>query len=310
MNTPTQVLLITGSGRSGSTLLDLLMAGVDGCTAVGELRYLWERGVVEDRLCGCGERFSECPFWQAVVAQAFGGAPPDAQRMIALQNRGTRMRQLPATFATGGRGARRLEEYPRVMSDVVRAIAEVSGARTVVDSSKLPPYGGILERAPGIDLRVVHLVRDPRATAYSWGQRKQQPDRGSPGVMQIQGPLKSAALWSAWNAAAELLGRRLGARYLRLRYEDLITDPATSLRAVTSLIGTSDATLPLVDAHHAQLVPSHTVAGNPDRFHDGQVELRLDERWKQGLTARDAFAVSMIGAPLMKRYGYPIGSTR
>src|SRR5205085_11955382 len=140
MTAPAQVLLIAGSGRSGSTLLDLLMAGVDGCTAVGELRYLWQRGVVEDRLCGCGERFSACPFWQAVMARAFGDTPPDPHRMIALQDRGTRMRQIAANAVSRTRAAHRLEEYPQVLADVVRAIAEVSGAGTVVDSSKLPPY--------------------------------------------------------------------------------------------------------------------------------------------------------------------------
>jgi hypothetical protein len=243
------------------------------------------------------------------MTRAFGDAPPDPHRMIALQDRGTRMRQLPATFVTGARGTQRLEEYPQVLADVVRAITEVSGARTVVDSSKLPPYGGILERAPGVDLRVVHLVRDPRATAYSWGQRKHQPDRGAPDVMQMQTPVRAAALWSAWNAAAEVLGRRLGARYMRLRYEDLIADPATALRAVTRIIDAPDAALPLVDDHHATLAPSHTVAGNPDRFHGGSVELRLDDRWRRELTSRDALTVSIISAPLMKRYGYRLGTT-
>lgn len=67
------VLFIGGWGRSGSTLVDRLTGRLDGVVAVGELRDVWQRGVVEDRLCGCGQRFSACPFWQEVGQRAFQG---------------------------------------------------------------------------------------------------------------------------------------------------------------------------------------------------------------------------------------------
>jgi hypothetical protein len=289
----------------------MLLAGVDGCVGVGELRYIWERGMVEDRLCGCGQRFSACPFWTAVVQRAFSDEAVDPRRMMALQDRGTRMRQLPLTFATGARGRRRLEEYPAVLARVITAIADEAGAGTVVDSSKLPPYGAILRAAPDVDLRVVHLVRDPRATAYSWGQTKAQPDRGTPGVMQRQVPWRAAALWTTWNAAAEALGASMGKRYLRLRYEDLIAEPAAALHQVLELVGTPDAGLPLIDdGRRATLSRQHTVAGNPDRFHDGVVELRVDDRWMRGLPRRDRLTATSIAAPLLRHYGYRFGSPR
>lgn len=301
------MLLIAGSGRSGSTLLDVLMAGIDGCVAVGELRYIWERGLVQDRLCGCGERFSACPFWAEVLRTAFRGDTPDPRRMMALQDRGTRMRNLPATFGRGS-GTQRLAEYPAAMATLIRAIATVADATTVVDSSKLPPYGAILRVAPGVDLRVVHLVRDPRATAFSWGQRKELTDREQPALMQQQRAAKAAALWATWNVAAEALGRGMRDRYLRLRYEDFIATPAPALAQVTALIGRPEAALPLTESHRAKLSPSHTVAGNPDRFHDGDVELRMDERWQAGLSGRDRVIVTAIAAPLMLRYRYPMGT--
>lgn len=288
----------------------MVLAGVDGYVAVGELRYLWQRGMVEDRLCGCGSVFSQCPFWRDVMQRATaqtGSIEP--HRMIALQDRATCVRHLPATFATGGRGRARLAEYPATLGSVVRAIAEVAGAHTVVDSSKLPPYGAVLRRAPGVDLRVAHLVRDPRATAYSWGQAKSQPDRGTPGVMQQQGAWKSAVLWDTWNVAAEALGRSMGAKYARVRYEDFMADPASILREVLALAGSSDAPVPLIaGTRRATLVPSHTVAGNPDRFHAGEVELSSDDRWKAGLSRRDRLVVTAVAAPLMRRYGYAFGT--
>ncbi len=61
------VLFITGWDRSGSTLLSRVLAEIPGVVAVGELHYLWERGVVEGRRCSCGETAPDCPLWGEVL---------------------------------------------------------------------------------------------------------------------------------------------------------------------------------------------------------------------------------------------------
>jgi len=64
--TPT-VLYIIGEGRSGSTLLDMLLGQVDGFESVGELRFVWSRGKRDNQRCGCGEDFNSCHHWNKVV---------------------------------------------------------------------------------------------------------------------------------------------------------------------------------------------------------------------------------------------------
>ena len=48
----------------------------------------------------------------------------------------------------------------------------------------------------------------------------------------------------------------------------------------------------------------HTVAGNPMRFHQGPLALRLDEAWKSKLPQRDQRIVAAVTTPLRLRYGY------
>ena len=67
------VLFVGGLGRSGSTVLDMLLAQEPGMVPVGEVRHLWERGLRDNDLCGCGAPFHDCPFWRAVGERAFGG---------------------------------------------------------------------------------------------------------------------------------------------------------------------------------------------------------------------------------------------
>jgi hypothetical protein len=47
---------------------------------VGELAYILERGLVENRLCSCGVPFRECPVWLEVLKQAFGGTVESTQK--------------------------------------------------------------------------------------------------------------------------------------------------------------------------------------------------------------------------------------
>ena len=90
-----EVLYIGGSGRSGSTILDSILGQFEGFMSVGEVRFIWKRGLIDDRLCSCGEAFSDCPFWTEVLDRAFGGASGiDPARILELMSRGTRARRM------------------------------------------------------------------------------------------------------------------------------------------------------------------------------------------------------------------------
>ena len=54
-----RVVYIAGWGRSGSTLLELILDTLPGWRATGELRCLWEAGLRRNQLCGCGARFGD-----------------------------------------------------------------------------------------------------------------------------------------------------------------------------------------------------------------------------------------------------------
>ena len=304
----TKVLYIAGSGRSGSTILDNILGEVDGSVSAGEVRFLWERGMREDRTCACGTPFSSCPFWGDVLMRAYGGRDAvDPERMIELLGQGTRARRIPKMI---GSPARRhafvdgLDELSYRLSALYRAIADVSSARVIVDSSKLPTYGMVLDQVPGIDLRVVHLVRDPRATAYSWRRKKALPDTRGGGFMQQQGPLKASALWTLWNTAAGAFWRNAPERYLRLRYEDFVREPRRTLDEICAFVGEEVAGSPFVSDTDVKLTPSHSVAGNPSRFTTGLVTLQPDDEWRTKMRGTDRAVVSAVTWPLLLRHGY------
>jgi hypothetical protein len=183
-----------------------------------------------------------------------------------------------------------------------RAIRDETGCRVVVDASKVPTYGALLGALPEIDLRVLHLVRDARAVAYSWLRKKMQRDVGRP--MLQRGAFESGWRWVVRNAEVGLLWRGTGERCLRLRYESCIDRPEASLRRILALAGEPDAPLPFVRPGVVPLGATHTCSGNPDRFATGETELRRDEEWRRGMRRSDRLLVTAVSWPLLLAYGY------
>ena len=79
-------------------------------------------------------------------------------------------------------------------------------------------------------LRFLHVVRDGRDMALSANQnqlRKHGVAMLGTGLAEQPEAVRSIALWSRANAmVAEFAARRLGTRYLRIRFEDLCCHPA------------------------------------------------------------------------------------
>lgn len=304
---PVRVLFVAGQGRSGSTLLSRVLAEHEGVVAVGEVRHLWRRGLVEGKPCECGVRVPDCPFWGAVldrVERAVGAV--DAGPLAAADFRAIRARRAPTAvlrLLTGRRGAVLPSRLAGTLAALYAAIADVAGARVVVDSSKSPLYADALRGLPAVDVRLLHLVRDPRAAAYSWQRVRWHPDRVEAATMALRSPLQSAGLWLLWNALSELLWRG-DPGYLRLRYEDFAAAPAHWLPELLRFAGAPIPARLAVDSGAVVLRPRHTVSGNPNRFEHGRVQIRLDDEWRRRLRRRDRTLVAAATAPLRLRYGY------
>jgi hypothetical protein len=173
----------------------------------------------------------------------------------------------------------------------------------IVDSSKFPAYGYLLSKVPTIDLYVVHLVRDPRAVAYSWLRKKWNPDVGE--YLDVYSPTRSSLAWDYINLTVEAILGGSRDRSLTLRYEDLVKSPREAVERILKLVREEVPQLPFVAEDKVVLGPSHMVAGNPGVYKEtGIVQLRLDEEWRSRMRLRDKRLVTLLTFPLLLRYGY------
>lgn len=297
--TPVKVLYIAGYGRGGTTLIDIALGEHPVVMGAGEIATLARHVWVNDEYCACGATVRSCQIWSAIVRDWTA----DETRSSIDDYR--RSQERTETIAGFGRAVERRggSGHARRTEKLFRSIVARSGKAIVVDSSKLPGRGFALADMPGIDLYVIHVVRDARGVA--WSMRKgfqRQVDKGLQRDLHPKPLTYTALRWSIVNLATELLCRRLGpGRSLRVRYEDFVDAPKATLARILALVG--ERVQPgLADA---PIRPQHQVAGSRHRMQSA-ITIKRDEGWKSAMPRLQQAWVALVTAPLLLRYGYPL----
>lgn len=302
-----RVVYIAAHNRSGSTLLDRLLGQLEGFVSVGELRHIWGRGLAGNQACGCGKPFRECEFWTEVLAAAFGAVDEaQAHDIMSLARNVASARTIPQLAWASLRSpdyASRFGEFAGILKALYEAIQRVSGASIIVDSSKSPSYGLMLAQMPFLEVHVVHLVRDSRAVAYSQQRAKRKPEiYWEEQRMIVRRPSRTAIDWVLTNALLHLLERY--PHYTRIRYEDFVADPGTTVQRIAAACDSPSTDMRWLKDGEVWLGPAHTVSGNPVRFQQGWTRVKPDLEWREKLAGGQRRVISAVTGPLLAKYGY------
>lgn len=295
-----RVLYISGWTRSGSTLVGNVLGELPEVLHVGEMHYLWRNGLLgvgTNSQCGCGCSVRACSLWTQVLSDGVVGADPRAITALqeaTVRTRHTARRILENRTGTTSSAAQALGD--RLVAAYTR-LAKNGGDRLIIDGSKYPAEAAVLLGRHDLDIRVLHIVRDPRATALSYAKAKQYIDP--------MRPFTSSRYWSAFNLASEMLGQRYPHRYLRIRHEDICANPRDEITRIMRFAGLQDDS-PVDANNQVTLGVNHTVTGNPDRLARGTVFIRQDQRWVTDLDLSARAGATIPAIPLMARYGYKV----
>jgi hypothetical protein len=300
---PLRVVCIMGRGRGGSTILASVLGAYGGFLSVGEVRVLWDPVVPYDTACACRRPVSSCELWGPVLA---GLGDVDVAQAGAWQRAVVSERKLPRLLRRGAAESwPELRSYAEVMGRVYRALAEHSGARVIIDSSKRPAYAASLFHVPGIEVRAVHLVRDPRASAYSWKTRR-YASFGPGAEVRRRGALDATLRWDVLNAGAAAVLRRAGDQGRRVRFEDFTASPRRLADELVTFAGGRAEPSPFIDERTVELPIGHAVAGNPSRYATGRIEITPQTEWLRHQGRLDRLVATAVSLPYLLAYGYPL----
>jgi len=294
VNIPIKILYVCGCGRSGSTLLDVVLGNHPAFFSAGELAFIFKM-MAEDQpiLCSCGRKYIGCPFWSRIVSDLLGG---DGEWTIDRLDRLTRKYENILGFGKPS------TDYLRMWSDLLKRLAEESGAEVIVDSSKTMRNTSrrpmLLEQA-GVKLFIIHLLKDPRALMWSRSNRLIVETKSH---RVFGGAFRALLSWIFFNVMVELLKWRTKAPYLRIRYEDFVADPKHELMRIGEFVGIDMTFLSAAVEKGEYFEVGHGIAGNRMR-RCGAVQIKEDDEWRRKMPFFMS-ALSIIALPLMARYGY------
>lgn len=304
---------ICAAGRSGSTLLDMLIGAHPDAVSVGELLHL-PKNLALNTVCACGEPVANCTFWTQVIGRLNRELGTDlfkrpydldlgfitastvvdhrkqtraylARRLATLTMVDIEQRMRFRAFEPL---TRRFHESVDQTLRVHDAIRRVSGARIVVNSSKAFRYGVALHQHAPESIRLILLTRDGRGVFHSR-------------IRSGFSPEKSLRAWkNYYRRALPLLERAVDpAHLLHVRYEDLTRDPRSELSRISDFLGLTRSEKML----DFRAKTSHILNGNAMRL-SASAEIRADEKWKTELRADDAAFFARNGRALNARLGY------
>jgi Sulfotransferase family len=298
---------IPGSPFTGSTLLGTLLNEHPDCASIGAAVGLHTRADLSTYRCSCGRLFRECEFWQAVAERTRRlGHPVDVFQtdfwntyLRLSSNRWINValvRSLGWSAATRARDAVLLKA-PAARKSIAKmgwnswslatAVLAETGKRVFVDTSRDHQRPKYLAMHPRLDVKVIHLVRDPRGNVAS--------------IIKHTGAdaATAARQWKRYNVEAARVRQYLpAASWMSLRYEDLCADPAAALDRIAEFLGTrrvqpEQGSLP-VEAH---------IIGNKARLR-GRSEIREDRSWQTTLRKSDLDRIAQIAGSTSHSLGY------
>lgn len=323
----TQLAYLLAASHSGSTLLSMLLGAHRQVATIGEMSLpARAMGDLDRYRCSCGQFIRQCDFWQKVTegmaqrGQAFDLADAGTDyRGVTSQYAGRllqpmyRARGLEAmrdlALALSPTWRRRLPEIHRRNAALAAVVSQRTGAKVIVDSSKVALRLKYLLRNPDLDVKVVRLIRDGRAVALTYMDPAgfadaQDPEKRAGGAGGNRAgerlPMVQAAYeWRRCMEEAEHVVRGLDrTRWIELRYEDYCRDPDTTLGRVYEFLGVTPGDRP----GDFRSVAQHVV-GNGMRL-DTTSEVRLDERWRDVLTPEQLRLFDTVAGKMNRRYGY------
>lgn len=270
-------VFVVGSGRSGTTMLRLMLDSHPLLAIPGEstfIRYMW---------------LNRRDYWNGRTFQA-----ERLLRDILADPNFRRWGVAEASVLDVMRGYER-PDFADVIAAPFEAYARLQGKPRWGDKTpnyvlSIPALARLFPQA-----RFVHVIRDGRDVALSY---LAIPAFGS--------DIRAAAwLWRDRVGAGLRWGRRLGrGRYTEVRYEGLVDDPERELRRLCSFLG-----LPFTDGmlrYHVDASERLQVPPDRVRFHENvsRPPVRPTKDWRERMAPDDLTVFESLAGDLLSELGY------
>ncbi len=276
------LIYLIGAGRSGTTILSLLLGNSESVTSLGELHQLPEYMGLEGK-CSCGQLLSSCPYWNSVYSSLHNQFCSNSYKEQARELESHRY--VYKYFFEKNRALTN-SEYCSANKALLSHLS--NNNQFTIDSAKYIGRGLALNSIFQKNIQFVYLVRDPRGVVNSFGKS----------VQTSRSWLSATAYYFIVNFTTLLVCKTLlRNKYIKIRYEDLISSPE---RVLSEIADSLDLDLDQVKVKLAKgegLTTGHVIGGNR-LVQDNIVHFKSSESWWEKMPRWKQWSIWVLTLPL------------
>lgn len=217
-----KLIYIMGAGRSGTTILEILLANNPGIIGVGELTHIFRDGFLGNELCACGDKFNDCHFWSKICNEYTWNEAEINQLFNLFKSVSSHLR-FPLN-ALNVCNTRKQKSYHLANQKLFESIAKTARANTIVDSSKYAGRALVLAKMQLESVYILSMTRSPVGILQSFRKPLlEQPPKSA---------LAAMIYYCYTLLCARIVVWLLGDKILRINYEELCRSPMATLRKI------------------------------------------------------------------------------
>lgn len=307
-STPT-IIYIMGYGRSGSTILDMLLQQHYNIVSAGALNNIYDWQLNSEK-CSCGNRLSDCSFWFDVLTgkniMSNSTSPLEAR---TLQFKFERLSVL-WRLITGSHSEHDKSIYREGMRELYGNIADVASVKFIVDSSKstrdCTGRALALGKVAHMPVKSIWLTRDGRGVGWSAIRRTGSDERKRVSEKPSVNFIRTVLSWSLTNLLTRIttLFMKKGT-YMHVKYEELCKDPDETLSLIGEFLDLDMKEVINSASGLSNISAGHNLGGNRLRF-ETKVRLKPDLSWHKKLPKQFRILFLFFGSPIGIFMGYKL----
>jgi len=234
---PIHILYIMGTGRSATTIQEVLLANNPDMIGIGEFTHFFHDGLIQHSDCACGKTVDICNFWSPIIQQA----------QWQKQQVGT-LNELFGSIASHknflfhymqGIDSDAMEQYSQHNRHLFEAVASTSNTHYIIDSSKYAGRALALARLFPASVSIICMTRSPeglltafRKTTQSIARNEQKP----------KSPIATMVYYMYVLLCFRLTLHRACVPWVHIRYEDVRSTPQAVLVNIEQQLNLSGMT--------------------------------------------------------------------
>jgi|UPI000367ECC4 hypothetical protein len=224
---PIHILYIMGTGRSATTIQEILLANNPDVVGIGEFTHFFHDGLIQHVDCACGEDVDHCSFWSTIMEQA-QWQEQQASRLDKLFSSIASHKKFLFHYLQGVHSDI-MKEYGEQNRRLFGAVATTSNAHYIVDSSKYAGRALALARLFPASVSIICMTRSPEGLLTAFRKTPQSIARNE---QKPKSPIATMLYYMYVLLCFRLTLHRACVPSVHIAYEDVRSNPQAVLLAI------------------------------------------------------------------------------